>query len=212
MGQVGKLGRTLGPRGLMPNPKTGTVTNDVGKTVDGVQGRQGRVPHRPLRQRARADRQGELRRRRRCSTNYHAVLDELLRAKPASAKGRYLKAVTASSTMGPGVQDRPDRHPRSTSTSPAAVVVAFVRSTTSSATDLRSLRGNGRRSQAIGDGARRTRRSRSTGRPACLRRPVPVRFCERQHDGETREGRGRRGDPHQARRRPTPPCSPSTAG
>ena len=61
---VGKLGRVLGPRGLMPNPKTGTVTTDVGKAVDGVQGRQGRVPHRPLRQRARAARQGELRARR----------------------------------------------------------------------------------------------------------------------------------------------------
>ena len=61
---VGKLGRVLGPRGLMPNPKTGTVTTDVGKAVERVQGRQGRVPHRPLRQRARADRQGELRARR----------------------------------------------------------------------------------------------------------------------------------------------------
>ena len=58
---VGQLGRVLGPRGLMPNPKTGTVTTDVGKAVDGVQGRQGRVPHRPLRQRARAGRQGQLR-------------------------------------------------------------------------------------------------------------------------------------------------------
>ena len=60
MGQVGRLGRVLGPRGLMPNPKTGTVTTDVGKAVVGVQGRQGRVPHRPQRQRARAARQGEL--------------------------------------------------------------------------------------------------------------------------------------------------------
>ena len=92
MGQVGKLGRVLGPRGLMPNPKTGTVTTDVGKTVGRVQGRQGRVPHRPLRQRARADRQGELpdrvaarRTTTRCSTS-------CMRAKPASAKGRYLKA------------------------------------------------------------------------------------------------------------------------
>ena len=67
MGQVGKLGRTLGPRGLMPNPKTGTVTNDVGKAVGEFKARQGRVPHRPLRQRARADRQGQLRRRRRWS-------------------------------------------------------------------------------------------------------------------------------------------------
>ena len=54
MPKVGKLGRTLGPRGLMPNPKTGTVTPDVGKAVVRLQGRQGRVPHRPQRQRARA--------------------------------------------------------------------------------------------------------------------------------------------------------------
>ena len=60
---VGKLGRVLGPRGLMPNPKTGTVTPDPAKAVGRVQGRQGRVPHRPPRQRARADRQGQLRRR-----------------------------------------------------------------------------------------------------------------------------------------------------
>ena len=60
MPMVGKLGRVLGPRGLMPNPKTGTVTTEVGKAVTRLQGRQGRVPHRPLRQRPRADRQGEL--------------------------------------------------------------------------------------------------------------------------------------------------------
>ena len=109
MGQVGKLGRTLGPRGLMPNPKTGTVTPDVAKAVERVQGRQGRVPHRPVRQRARAARQGELRPRRagrellgRCSTR-------CMRAKPASAKGRYLRSVSLSSTMGPGVKVDPNR-------------------------------------------------------------------------------------------------------
>jgi large subunit ribosomal protein L1 len=106
MGQVGKLGRTLGPRGLMPNPKTGTVTNDVGKTV--VEFKAGKVEY-------RTDRYGNVHvpvgkasfETKALVDNYHAVLDELLRAKPASAKGRYVKAVTASSTMGPGVKIDP---------------------------------------------------------------------------------------------------------
>jgi large subunit ribosomal protein L1 len=106
MGQVGKLGRTLGPRGLMPNPKTGTVTNDVGKTVGEFKA--GKVEY-------RTDRYGNVHvpiGKASFDTgalveNYHAVLDELMRAKPASAKGRYLKAVTASSTMGPGVKVDP---------------------------------------------------------------------------------------------------------
>ena len=92
MPQVGKLGRVLGPRGLMPNPKTGTVTTDVGQGRHRVQGRQGRVPHRPVRQRARA------RSARSASSAEHAawrtsqaVVDELQRAKPASAKGRYIR-------------------------------------------------------------------------------------------------------------------------
>ena len=106
MGQVGKLGRVLGPRGLMPNPKTGTVTTDVGKTVDRLQGRQGRVPHRPLRQRARAARQGELLDRQRCVKNYGAVLDEIMRAKPAAAKGRYLEVGHDVVDDGPRRQDR----------------------------------------------------------------------------------------------------------
>ena len=69
---VGKLGRTLGPRGLMPNPKTGTVTNDVGKTVEEFKAGQGGVPHRPLRQRAGADRQGELLDVEPLTANYQA--------------------------------------------------------------------------------------------------------------------------------------------
>ncbi|MFI5046336.1 MAG: 50S ribosomal protein L1 [Acidimicrobiia bacterium] len=103
MAQVGKLGRTLGPRGLMPNPKTGTVTNDVGKTVEEFKA--GKVEY-------RTDRYGNVHvpvgkasfEPEKLVQNYHAVLDELMRAKPASAKGRYLKAISASSTMGPGVK------------------------------------------------------------------------------------------------------------
>jgi large subunit ribosomal protein L1 len=106
MAQVGKLGRTLGPRGLMPNPKTGTVTNDVGKTV--AEFKAGKVEY-------RTDRYGNVHvpvgkasfDSHALLENYHSVLDELLRAKPASAKGRYLKAVTLSSTMGPGVKVDP---------------------------------------------------------------------------------------------------------
>jgi large subunit ribosomal protein L1 len=106
MGQVGKLGRTLGPRGLMPNPKTGTVTNEVGKTV--AEFKAGKVEY-------RTDRYGNVHvpiGRASFDTaalveNYHSVLDELLRAKPASAKGRYLRSVTTSSTMGPGVKIDP---------------------------------------------------------------------------------------------------------
>jgi large subunit ribosomal protein L1 len=103
MGQVGKLGRTLGPRGLMPNPKTGTVTNEVGKTVGEFKA--GKVEY-------RTDRYGNVHvpsgkasfSSEQLLANYHAVLDELMRAKPASSKGRYLKSVTTSSTMGPGVK------------------------------------------------------------------------------------------------------------
>jgi large subunit ribosomal protein L1 len=106
MGQVGKLGRTLGPRGLMPNPKTGTVTNDVGKTVSEFKA--GKVEY-------RTDRYGNVHVPLGKASfdpaalveNYQAVLDELQRAKPASAKGRYLKAITISSTMGPGVKVDP---------------------------------------------------------------------------------------------------------
>jgi large subunit ribosomal protein L1 len=107
MGQVGKLGRVLGPRGLMPNPKTGTVTNEVGKTVGDFKG--GKVEY-------RTDRYGNVQvplGKVSFSTdalvkNYGAVLDEIVRAKPAAAKGRYLKSISTSSTMGPGVKISPD--------------------------------------------------------------------------------------------------------
>src|SRR4051812_30014014 len=103
MGQVGKLGRSLGPRGLMPNPKTGTVTPDVGKAVSEFKA--GKVEY-------RTDRYGNVHvplgkvsfGRDDLVQNYQAVLDEILRAKPASAKGRYLRGISVSSTMGPGVR------------------------------------------------------------------------------------------------------------
>jgi large subunit ribosomal protein L1 len=106
MGQVGKLGRVLGPRGLMPNPKTGTVTTDVGKAVTEFKG--GRVEY-------RTDKVGNVHvsigkrsfSREQMLENLHAVVDELVRAKPAAAKGRYLRSVTLSSTMSPGIRIDP---------------------------------------------------------------------------------------------------------
>jgi large subunit ribosomal protein L1 len=100
---VGRLGRTLGPRGLMPNPKTGTVTQDVARAVAEFKG--GKVEY-------RTDRYGNVHVQLgkasfdlpALEANFRAVLDELQRAKPASAKGRYLKKITVSSTMGPGVK------------------------------------------------------------------------------------------------------------
>jgi large subunit ribosomal protein L1 len=100
---VGRLGRALGPRGLMPNPKTGTVTNDVGRAVTEFKG--GKVEY-------RTDRYGNIHvplgkasfEPDALETNFRAVLDELQRAKPAAAKGRYLRKITVSSTMGPGVR------------------------------------------------------------------------------------------------------------
>ena len=100
---VGRLGRVLGPRGLMPNPKTGTVTQDVARAVGEFKG--GKVEY-------RTDRYGNVHvplgrasfEPTALEDNFRAVLDELQRAKPASAKGRYLRKITVSSTMGPGVK------------------------------------------------------------------------------------------------------------
>ena len=108
MGKVGKLGRLLGPRGLMPNPKTGTVTPEVGKAVTDFKG--GRIEY-------RTDRYGNVHMpigkasftQKALVENYQAGLDELIRAKPAASKGRYIKGVTVSSTMGPGVRVDPSK-------------------------------------------------------------------------------------------------------
>jgi large subunit ribosomal protein L1 len=108
MGKVGRLGRVLGPRGLMPNPKTGTVTMDVAKAVTEIKG--GKIEF-------RVDRHANL-----CfivgkvsftpeqlAQNYFAALDEVLRLKPSASKGRYLKKVTLASTMSPGVSVDPTK-------------------------------------------------------------------------------------------------------
>ena len=106
MGKVGRLGRVLGPRGLMPNPKTGTVTMDVAKAVSDIKG--GKIEF-------RTDRYANLHfligkvsfGSEKLAENYFAALDEILRLKPNAAKGRYLRKITVSSTMGPGVQIDP---------------------------------------------------------------------------------------------------------
>ena len=108
MGKVGRLGRVLGPRSLMPNPKTGTVTPDVAKAVSDIKG--GKIEF-------RVDRHANLHfiigkasfSEAQLAENYAAALEEVLRLKPASSKGRYVKKVTVSTTMGPGVQVDPNR-------------------------------------------------------------------------------------------------------
>ena len=108
MGTVGKLGRILGPRGLMPNPKSGTVTFDVGKAVSDAKG--GKVEY-------RTDRSGiiHLSIGKKSFTeemlveNYGAVLDEIVRAKPAAAKGKYIKSVHIAATMSPSIELDPAR-------------------------------------------------------------------------------------------------------
>ncbi len=102
MGKVGRLGRVLGPRGLMPNPKTGTVTMDVAKAVSDIKG--GRIEF-------RVDRASNLNfvigkssfTEEQLADNFRAALDEILRLKPATSKGRYILKATMATTMGPGI-------------------------------------------------------------------------------------------------------------
>jgi len=107
MGKVGRIGRVLGPRGLMPNPKTGTVTADVAKAVTDIKG--GKIEF-------RVDRHANLHfiigktafSDRQLLENYSAALEEIMRLKPTAAKGRYLKKVTVTTTMGPGIPVDPN--------------------------------------------------------------------------------------------------------
>jgi large subunit ribosomal protein L1 len=105
---VARLGRILGPQGKMPNPKVGTVTEDVGKAVE--QAKAGRIEY-------RTDRSGIVHlvigranfEDRRLLENYAALIDEIVRAKPAAAKGRYIRSVTLATTMGPGIRVDPTK-------------------------------------------------------------------------------------------------------
>ena len=102
MASVGKAGRVLGPRGLMPNPKTGTVTNDISKAVQDIKG--GKIEY-------KTDRTGNVHAiigkksfsERQLLENYVTVVDEILRAKPSTAKGKYVHSLTVATTMGPGI-------------------------------------------------------------------------------------------------------------
>ena len=103
MGKLGKLGRVLGPKGLMPNPKTGTVTPDVAKAIDEI--KKGKVEY-------RVDKDGKLNvmigkvsfTEQALAENYKALYDQIVRVKPATVKGAYIKGVTVSTTMGPGIK------------------------------------------------------------------------------------------------------------
>ena len=106
MGKVGRLGKVLGPRGLMPNPKTGTVTTDVAKAVSDIKG--GKIEF-------RVDKNSNLHyiigktsfSAEQLADNYAAAFEEVMRAKPASSKGRYVRTATVSTTMGPGIKVDP---------------------------------------------------------------------------------------------------------
>ncbi len=107
MGKVGRLGKVLGPRGLMPNPKTGTVTTDVAKAVSDIKG--GKIEF-------RVDKNSNLHfligkvsfSAEQLADNYAAAMEEVFRSKPSSAKGRFVKSATVSTTMGPGIKVDPN--------------------------------------------------------------------------------------------------------
>jgi len=116
---VGKLGRILGPQGKMPNPKVGTVTNDVGKAVS--ESKAGKVEYRTDRTAIVHLPIGKVDfEERALLENYAALIDEIIRARPAAAKGRYIRTITLSTTMGPGVRVDPGRT-RNIVEEPAAV-------------------------------------------------------------------------------------------
>lgn len=108
MGQVGRLGRVLGPQGLMPNPKSGTVTNDIANAIKEVKA--GKVEYRTDKNNLVHVPTGKVSfGKEKLSDNLKALMTAIVKAKPASAKGKYLKSITIASTMGPGVKLSPAR-------------------------------------------------------------------------------------------------------
>jgi large subunit ribosomal protein L1 len=108
MPKVGKLGRILGPQGKMPNPKVGTVTDDIAKAVE--EAKAGKVEYRTDRQAIVHLAIGKTSfAEQDLLENYVAVIEEIIRAKPAAAKGRYIRSITLSTTMGPGIRVDPGR-------------------------------------------------------------------------------------------------------
>jgi len=108
MGLVGRLGRVLGPKGLMPNPKSGTVTFEVAKAVDEIKA--GKVEYRLDKNNIIHVPVGKVSfGKEKLADNFHALMEAVVKAKPAAAKGQYLRSVTVASTMGPGVKINPSR-------------------------------------------------------------------------------------------------------
>ena len=123
MSVVGQLGRILGPSGKMPNPKVGTVTMDVGKAVE--ESKSGKVEYRTDRTAIVHLVIGKVSfEERKLLENYAAVIEELIRAKPSAAKGRYLRSVTLASTMGPGIKVDPSKTREIVEEAPAATIAA----------------------------------------------------------------------------------------
>ena len=191
MAKVGRIARILGPRGLMPNPKTGTVTPDVTKAVNDIKG--GKINF-------RVDKQANLHLvigktsfgETQLVENYAAALDEVLRAKPSSAKGRYLKKVTVSTTMGPGIPVDPNRTRNMLVDEPTAYVCPAAHRGPRSALRCGAVVVTGRRRA-------RVRLSMFPPRPLVVARPRAI------------EGPGSPGDPRRWTVRSPAPGTPRPA-
>ncbi len=151
MGVVGKLGRILGPRGKMPNPKTGTVTFDVARPF--ATRRRASSSTGPIAGRTSTWRSARELRRAALLENYAAVVEEIVRAKPAAAKGRYIRSITVTTSMGPGIKVDPMKTREIAAELEEALAGASDSRTTPVAEDSRQPRG----AEKTGRGGRFTR-------------------------------------------------------